>query len=321
MLNIENKTYIDGLKTLEDLYFLIDPNLEPILERVLFHFNELKNEAELGSVQSPIKINNLEYISKSFDKYIKDNVQSFLLENGEIDQINYHSQAGELNFLKWDKMISIVKEIFEVFNLFELTKKFDFEISSRGIYGIGFLNQSFNFNKIRLKLKEKIKLFAKNKILLSFEVEESVYDNILILKMFFDFSHDPNLIYSIDIDQEKGNRVFFTNILDNYRVNFEFLENLRKTVFLEITDDFRLKRYNYLPTGSKKKISEKEFFHFHFLFHSISLIIPKKGKILPSRDIDLMNSDSEMYFDRDCGNKAKGKDQDNIIDLFSLISK
>ena len=69
MLNTENKTYIDGLKTLQDLYFLIDPNLEPILERVLFHFNELKNEAELGSVQSPIKINNLEYISKSFDKY------------------------------------------------------------------------------------------------------------------------------------------------------------------------------------------------------------------------------------------------------------
>ena len=89
MLDPGNKIYTDGINTLEDLYFLIDPNLEPLLEKVLFHFNELKNEAELCSVESPIKINKLHNISKSFDKYIKDKIKDFLLFKNSLYQINY----------------------------------------------------------------------------------------------------------------------------------------------------------------------------------------------------------------------------------------
>ena len=100
---------------------------------------------------------------------------------------------------------------------------------------------------------------------------------------------------------------------------FKFLENLRKTVFLEVTDDLRLKRFNYLPSYLKNDFSDKEFFHFHFLFHSVSLIIPKKGKVLPIRNLSPDFFDGNNYFDESNLNKKK-KDKKLVIDLFSLIS-
>jgi len=321
MLDPGNKIYTEGIKTLEDLYFLIDPNLEPLLEKMLFHFNELKNEAELCSVESPIRINKLHNISKSFDKYIKDKVKDYLLLNKSLYQINYTSKGDDLNFFKWDKLIYITKEIFEVLDLFELKDKFDFRIDSKGIKGVGFLSEDFNFNKIRLALKEKIKFFAKNKILLSFNLDESVYDNLLVFKLFFDFSHDDNFVYEINIENSNDEKLVFSNVLENYKVDYSFLENLRKTVYLEITDDLRLKRFNYIPSYIKNNSSDKEFYHFHFLFHSISLIIPKKGKVLPSRNNNPLDERSGKYFDENGIYKIRGKKKDKLIDLFSLISK
>ena len=77
MVNLTDKIYVDGIRTLEDLYFLIDPNLEPVLEKVLFHFNELKNESERESVESPINLNHFENIAKSFDDYLREKIYNF----------------------------------------------------------------------------------------------------------------------------------------------------------------------------------------------------------------------------------------------------
>ena len=128
----------------------------------------------------------------------------------------------------------------------------NFSIDSDGIKVSSFINEDFNFNKIRLKIKEKIKLFSKNEILLTFKLNETVYDGVLSFEIFFDFSFNKQLLYKVDFDDENNEVLLFSNIIPNYIVDYKFLENLRKTVFLEVTDDLRLKRFNYLPSYIKK---------------------------------------------------------------------
>ena len=319
MVNLTNKIYVDGIRTLEDLYFLIDPNLEPVLEKLLFHFNELKNESERESVDSPINLNHFDNIAKSFDNYLREKIYEFFLFNKNILQINYCGRGDELNFSKWDQVISLISDILETFDLFEFDRNLKFTIDRDGIKVSSSISESFNFNKIRLKIKEKIKFFSKNKILLTFKLNETVYDGILSFEIFFDFSFNKQLLYKVDFEDENNEVLLFSNILPNYIVDYKFLENLRKTVFLEVTDDLRLKRFNYLPSYIKNDFADKEFFHFHFLFHSVSLIIPKKGKVLPIRNLSSDFFDGKIYFDESNLNK-KNKDKKLVIDLFSLIS-
>ncbi|MBG08850.1 MAG: hypothetical protein CME68_08840 [Halobacteriovoraceae bacterium] len=319
MVNLTNKIYVDGIRTLEDLYFLIDPNLEPVLEKVLYHFNELKNESERESVDSPIKLNNFQNIANSFDKYLRKKIYDFFLFNNNVFQISYCDKGDELNFSKWDQVISLVGDILGTFELFEFYRDLNFSIDGDGIRVSSFINESFNFNKVRLKIKEKIKAFAKNEVLLTFKLNESVYDGILSFDIFFDFSFNNHLLYKVDFEDKSNEVLLFSNILPNYIVDYKFLENLRKTVFLEVTEDLRLKRFNYLPSYIKNDFAEKEFFHFHFLFHSVSLIIPKKGKVLPIRNLSSDFFDGKSYFEeRNFSKEKKGKKP--VIDLFSLIS-
>ena len=319
MVNLTNKIYVDGIRTLEDLYFLIDPNLEPVLEKILYHFNELKNESERESVDSPIKLNNFQNIANSFDHHLREKIYDFFLFNKNVLQIHYDGRGDELNFSKWDQVISLNSDILGTFELFDFDRKVNFSIDGNGIKVSSFINESFNFNKIRLKIKEKIKIFSKNQILLTFKLNESVYDGILFFEIFFDFSFNNHFLYKVDFEDKNNEVLLFSNILPNYIVDYKFLENLRKTVFLEVTDDLRLKRFNYLPSYLKNDFEEKEFFHFHFLFHSVSLIIPKKGKVLPIRNLSSDFFDGKIYFDESNLNK-KNKDKKLVIDLFSLIS-
>jgi len=318
MVNLTNKIYVDGMRTLEDLYFLVDSNLEPVLEKMLFHFNELKNESEKESVDSPLKLNNFQNIANSFDNHLRRRIYDFFLFNKNILQINYSGRGDELNFSKWDQIISLINDILETFELFEYDRNLNFTIDGRVIKLFSFISEGFNFNKIRLKIKEKIKFFSKNEVLLTFKLNESVYDGILSFEIFFDFSFNKHFLYKVDFE-DNNEELLFSNILPNYIVEFKFLENLRKTVFLEVTDDLRLKRFNYLPSYLKNDFSDKEFFHFHFLFHSVSLIIPKKGKVLPIRNLSPDFFDGNNYFDESNLNKKK-KDKKLVIDLFSLIS-
>jgi len=319
MINLSNKIYIDGIRTLEDLYFLIDPNLEPVLEKLLYHFDELKNESERESVDSPIKRNKFDNIANSFNLHVKEKIYDFFLFKKDITQINYLGYGEELNFSKWDQIISFMDDILSTFDLFSFERKLDFQIDGEGIRLFCFIREDFNFNKIRLKIKEKIKIFSKKEILLTFKLNESVHDGILAFEVFFDLSFNKHLLYKIDFEEQNNEVLLFSNILPNYIVDYKFLENLRKTVFLEVTDDLRLKRFNYLPSYIKNDFEEKEFFHFHFLFHSVSLIIPKKGKILPSRSLSPEFFDRARYSDESNLDKKK-KDRKLVIDLFSLIS-
>lgn len=283
----EEEYYIkNSLQGLEDLKYLVKEDCHKIIDQISFYLNELivssksKNAPKVGS-HSELK--------KIITEKIITNFKDILLTNVDCKKINFVDFLEKKSFGQIDKLLGIVEEVKEVLSLCLPGNSIDFvihadrlevtsEFDVRNINGDNLVHIYSCFRKLLSK-----------KVLLVYKLRKDINKVTLV----FDLSHSQNGHYRVNLQDEVGLELLFSNTLPNYYVGQDTLHKLKKHLCLEITADLKVHRHEAVPRAVKEKFVlrqfQKEVFYFPFLFRPISIIIPKRGEIV-SKDLILDNT-------------------------------
>lgn len=272
-----NFHYQEGLNGLEELKYLADKELSPIIDRITHYLIQLKEshaqERDLDNLSSLKELLLMRIQSLIKNKFMNSKRLTALSCRPLFQQINGESWDALLRFLP--KILDFL-EFLQVYDALEVTIYDDrLEIHSRWDRGSVDLE---NGQKIADQMIKEV-LASQNFLTIDCRQEE-------IILLFF-FAIKGQNYFSAEIAQTQ---VALPEHYFHYLLSTPYpqIKSLGRDMTIELMDDFSFV-FNPLSLAvllqHQYKNSEfmqmKKIFYFPFLFKSISLIIPIKGKILP----------------------------------------
>jgi hypothetical protein len=118
-------------------------------------------------------------------------------------------------------------------------------------------------------------------MLLTFKGEKTVRTGLYKLTLNIDISHDEHLVYRLPFkpNSKRNYLVGFSNVLANYRVQFDEISKIGEHQIIDVGNDLTVKTYIGIPNLSRIESTNKEILHFSFLFRPISIILPMRGTL------------------------------------------
>lgn len=309
------KGYLMGLK------LIADNKNQAFLDQILFHINEVNHS--MGKF--PVGIDNkLESLRKSIVDSLSTHFEKMLLSTEDLSSMNIGTLRIERNLTSLNNLVCAQSEIIEMVGLFPFRGSLSIGIKEERLELSGFLNWEKWSKDLKLDVYRLLRLLISKRIIPTYELDRTKDGKRSFdLKLVFDFSNNPNEVFLVDLTEKNG--LFFTlsNVFANYAFNpsYEF-ENKHPCV--EIHKDLSITKWEQIPANYLENYSSnpksKGIYHFHFLFRPFSIIIPNKGKLIPT-------SRKTNFTHTGCATLGHGKDKSSHtfgnpqyhIDLFSLL--
>ncbi|MBL6988390.1 MAG: hypothetical protein ISR65_01355 [Bacteriovoracaceae bacterium] len=316
MKSVVKDDYHKAMDSLEDLYQLADSSVIPIINRAFFYLGEIKDKSENEFIFEQ----KYEHIANFLESSVSKMISSFLMKNYGSKKI-FHKQNGTISFKKWNVLLNVLPTVFSIINLIKYESRISLVLSEKWIEIKGDIGINFNLQSLRHKISDLLVVLFKNNIPVTYKLDETESTSFYEMSLFIDITHDENLHYIVDMKEELGLYLAFSNTFSNYSLSdLNDQRLLVKHLCIEINENATISKYDFFPKRYCRATLDKDIFYFNFLFRPVSLIISKKGKIFPAdvlRDFGDTGSESSNYQKDDASSHGE---QVKYIDFFDLIS-
>ncbi|CBW25477.1 hypothetical protein BMS_0567 [Halobacteriovorax marinus SJ] len=309
------KEFEQGMQTLGDIQALGDFSLSPLIERASFHFSEIHRKAEYSfeNLESYSKVQ--EFLEKTIDNLLT----SYTLRDEITHQVLLQKKFKDMSLEKWDRLLDIIPSSLQVMRIFKFVGTQNIQISNEGICVRGLIKTDESIIKYRELIYKASRKLLDKKTILTYQIEELEDPRICWLTIHVDMDHDESLSYNVDFSEKLGMKLGFSNLFSKYKVTPEQAAQLPRHLIIEISEDLEISKYYRVPDQYTRDSNKKEMLHFSFLFHPVSIIIPKVGLVE-------RRPTSTNYKDTGSGlgqQEVKNQIGSNFryIDFFSLINQ
>lgn len=275
-----------GMDALGDLYGLGDSSIYPVIDRLHFHFNELRQskkdtprEHEFGALR------------RLFNQEINHLVVEFFRDQPSGTKVDILDQLKRPDLKTLDNLITSFPLASDVCGLFNFQKNIQVTIENNKFSFCGEVPLNLDLEKLRLESYRLTRLFLSKNILFTFKVfETNRSDNF---KIQFDFHMDGDE-EPLLIQVEKETVLSLSPVMKAFTHPLEDIEKLGEHNIFLIDENYEAKPLD--RSEYKKSIQDQSchLFHFPFLFRPISLIIKTRiyGDV-KAVDLDGLGSLSE----------------------------
>lgn len=312
-------SYQNGLNSLEELGYLSDPSIAPMLQQIQGHFANAKNSVSMGH------LTNLRSLVKSSMKHI---FSQYFIENELAKHFHFTVYENGPTLEKWNELFDYLPQIIKVLKVIKLKESIFINLNNNGmtIEGSISLNSSLDggLEDVRKEVYAVTRELFKSKVLMTYSLNDSKQAKFSNLKLEIDYSHSEREMFTFPlIEYQLG----FSNTLQNYIVKESEVSSLENHKCIEILPNGKTKEHEKFPTNYiKKHYNRLTLVHFSFLFRPLSLIIPYKGQLLPRYSrLNWGDTGSAIPSFKKSNNiiKSSKKSEDRNVyymDLFSFIS-
>lgn len=310
-----NKAYQEdferSLSTLEDIQLLSEFAVSPLVSHAYFYLSEMKRKAD--AIVSG-QVARFDAVSQVLDEKLTSIVNDFFGDKGRFKGFHYSKSTKQIDLNKWNLILNTIPELLSVVSLFNYHGNVDVRFDESRLSISGMILEDGKLELNRKFIYVVTRKLLRQKVLLTFKLEETARTGLFKLTLKADISHDENLLYRVNfrINSKEQYLVGFSNIFCQYRTQFSDLRSVGEHNIIDIGSDLSVRHTFGLPELSRMESANKEILHFPFLFRPISIILPVKGSLVTdtySRSLDDENKrkqDVSKYF--------------RTIDFFSLFN-
>jgi hypothetical protein len=300
-----------GLSTLEDIQLLSGFSVSPLVSHAYYYLSEMKRKAD--SISS-IQVTEFDQVGKVLDEKLASIIEEFFGNKSRFKEYNYTRDVQKIDLKKWNLVLETIPEILSIVTLFSYHGGVDVRFNEGRFSISGLILQDGNLERSRKLIYVITRKLLRNKVLLTFNLEQTARTGLFKLDLKADLSHDDSLVYRVlfNVNHEEKYLVGFSNVFCQYRAHLEDVKLVGEHNIVEIRTDLSVKHTMGIPELSRIESANKEILHFPFLFRPLSIILPMKGNLVttgPSHSLDDENKrkqDVSKYF--------------RTIDFFSLFN-
>lgn len=313
------KDFEQGLGTLDDIQTLGDVTLSPLITRVHFHMCEIRRKAEesVSSLEPFIKISN--YLEASVDTLFKN----YLFNKFSGSQLNYQKNVKNFGLQEWEKVFTCLSPLLKVAEAMPFERRLLVQLNKNTINIKGKISGIEDIVKYRPMIYAATRKLLEAHCILTFDIKESKTfneDDMYDLELKVDISHNDSDIYALDLSEEKELLIGFSNTFHNYKLSPTEIKKLDRHLCIEVTEDLSVEKHYRVPDRISRDLEDKEFLYFSFLFRPVSIIIPKRGKLLSINSIRHFGDTGSGHSRRQQEVGAIKKFTYRYIDFFALIN-
>ena len=278
---IENdyrENFEKSLETLEDIQYLSAFSLSPLIGRAYFHLSEMKRKADAANFGIA---SHYDAVSTVLDEKIASILDDFFIEKCKFKGLNYTKSTSKIDLRKWNLILETLPEILSIVSVLSFHGTMDVDLNENHLSISGTILEDAQLAVNRKFIYMVTRKLLRKKILLTFKGEKTVRTGLFKLTLNVDISHDEGLVYRLPFKASQGQNflVGFSNVLANYRVQYEQVGKIGEHQIIEVGSDLSFKTYMGIPNLSRIESANKEFLHFSFLFRPISIILPMRGTL------------------------------------------
>jgi hypothetical protein len=276
MENNYRENFEKSLETLEDIQYLSSFSLAPLIGRAYYHMSEMKRKADAANVGVAA---NYDAVSQVLDKNLETIIEDFFINSGRYKGMNYSKSTAKIDLKKWNLILESLPEILSVVAVLSFHGIIDVDLTENHFSVTGNMLEDTQLEVNRKFIYIVTRKLLRRKILMTFQCEKAPRTGLYKLNLKVDISHDDSLIYRLPFkpNNKQNFLVGFSNVLANYRVQFDQISKVGKHQIIEVSNDLSVRNYIGIPNLSRIESANKEILHFSFLFRPISIILPMKG--------------------------------------------
>ena len=307
--------FISGMETLEDIQALGENHLNPLIDRAAFHISEINRKAEFSFKN----LNQFSEVKSFLEKTIDQLLTNYTLKDLGAHQVLFQKKYESMSLESWNKLLSVLPTSLHIVSVFNFVGTQNIQLSEKGISFRGLIKTDQNITKFRELVYKASRKLLKEKAILTYTIEDLEDERMCWLELKVDTSHDENLSFCVDLTDNLNLWLGFSNIFDAYKITGEQASTLPRHLVIEINENLDIQKHYRVPDRFTGTIKDKEMLHFSFLFRPVSIIIPKKGRVI---------NKSALQKNKDTGSGLEQQEVENrsnnsfrYIDFFSLINQ
>lgn len=313
MNNNYRENFEKSLETLEDIQYLSAFSFSPLIGRAYYHLSEMKRIADSDRLGI---VNKYESISQVLDEKLESILEDFFLNKCKFKGLNYTKSTSKIDFKKWNLLLETLPEILSIVSVLSFHGVMEADLNENRLTISGTILEDSQLALHRKFIYLVTRKLLRKKILLTFKGEKTVRTGLYKLTLNIDISHDENFVYKLPFksNTDKSTLVGFSNVLANYRVQINQIEQVGEHQIIEVDNELNVNTYLGIPKLSRLESTNKEILHFSFLFRPISLILPMRG------NLSMDNILRETKINEGEENKHDVSISYRTIDFFSLFN-
>ncbi len=311
---------LEGLNSLNDLRKVVGWDKQLFIDQAIHHFNKLYNTFSDRRVRGLEKYDSvLALITKHFFEDLKkefmglEDIKTFyILKKTEIIDTEY-----------WDKVFSAFDDIVSALRMFPFTGHIQLIVDKNGLKFKGRMKNITVDSDLRKNSYELTRKFLAREVFLTYKLHSVDSSEGPEFELNFDFSNDNSKVYHIDLTDQYGFYLAFTNTFSNYLCTLGDLEKIPSHMCVEITNKLSIKKHKSSDLKELfQEADDKTILHFPFLFRPLSMIIPGRGSITSRVNFyeDFFASGSEKIYCHGCDDDPAKKNIGYFLNLFSIIN-
>jgi hypothetical protein len=265
-------SYQKSLQGLEEIQILGGKDISPLIGNVSYHISELKRKA----IENIDKNHSYQHLNNFLANHIELMFIDYIKKSKKLNQAQIYFSDHTWGNKEWDSVLKILPEMLRLLDLIQLHNNIQL-IQEREVFKLrGWIGEDSSIESKRAEIYTVFRKLLKEKIILTYEIIETVKYKESIIEIVFDLSHDENLIYKVE-GANKLSNVSFSNVFKNYEVLITEKIPCFKHNVLQINERMQLQK----TTSIKKNIEKGTVvIHFPFMFQPVSFIIPTKGEVV-----------------------------------------
>jgi hypothetical protein len=310
-----HQDFVSGMQALEDIQTLGDNHLNPLVDQAAFHIGEIHRKAELSFEN----LNQFSEVKNFLEKTIDQLLTNYTLKDLGAHQVLFQKKYESMSLENWNKLLTVLPTSLHIVSVFKFVGTQNIQLSDKGISFRGLIKTDQNITKFRELVYKASRKLLKEKAILTYKIENLDDERMCWLELKVDTSHDENLSFCVDLTENLNLWLGFSNIFDKYKISGEQASMLPRHLVIEISEDLDIQKHYRVPDRFTGTIKDKEMLHFSFLFRPVSIIIPKKGRVM---------NKSTLLKNKDTGSGLEQQEVENrsnnsfrYIDFFSLINQ
>jgi hypothetical protein len=307
--------FVNGMQTLEDIQALGENHLNPLIDRAAFHIGEIHRKAEFSFEN----LNEFEKVKGFLEKTVDQLLTNYTLKDLGARQVMFQKKYESMSLANWNKLLSVLPTSLHIVSVFKFVGTQNILLSDKEIVFRGIIKTDETITKFRELVYKGTRKLLKEKSILTYKIDQLEDERMCWLELKVDMSHDDNLSFCVDFREELGLWLGFSNIFDSYKVSPEQARDLPRHLVIEINEELEIQKHYRVPDRYTRTIKDAEMLHFSFLFRPVSIIIPKKGRVINRATLEHIRDTGSGLDQQEVENQKYNSFR--FIDFFSLINQ
>ena len=192
MENLE-KDYKKGKEVLEDLRFLGDSSLAPLISRAHHHLFEIRRKAE-DNLSDPSLYSN---VNELLNNHVENMIHLYFKKNERLSTISLNLDSGNWSLSDWNQFIEIVPTILAISSQFQFSNSVAFYQVGKNFYMTGAMDIESEIAEKRKNIYGLFRKLISKKVLMTYELKDSIEEKLVLCTLKFNLSHRDDVVYFV----------------------------------------------------------------------------------------------------------------------------